>query len=67
MSFSPVTARIDEIDTIANAIAEDDEITLFRYADLMKKCGDDEQADHLLKLARKAQRNQWAYDESINN
>lgn len=67
MSYTIVDARLDEETRILNAIAEDDDITLFILAEDNKRRGNDEFAEYLKLQARKARDNQWAYDESVDN
>ena len=67
MSTSPISLVADEQDTIFQAIAADDDITLYRLANYHSGEGNDEYAEWLLIQARKARDNNWAYDESVGN
>ena len=67
MSTSPLSLVADEQETIFTAIKRDDEITLYRLANYHSGQGNDEYAEWLLTQARKAQRNNWAYDEANDN
>jgi len=68
MSFSIKAAEYQNHDDVVLAIKEDDDVTLYHYASRAKEAGEDEQAEALLKLARTAAKNQWAFDcERDNN
>lgn len=68
MSLPSITeVKADRHDCVQRAIANDDYVALFRYADLFAKEGEDEAADYCLQQARQAHRNEWAYDEARDN
>ena len=67
MSTSSASLVADEQDTIFRAIAANDDTTLYRLANYHSGKGNDEYAGWLLTQARKAQRNNWAYDEAVGN
>lgn len=60
-------AVAEENERIATAIEENDAATLYILANNYAEQGDDEMAFHLLTKARRAQRNEWAYDEAVDN
>ena len=64
MSFAPTLSKHQFNDEVINAIENDDEVTLYMKANQAKANGEDEQADNLEALARKAQRINWSYDEA---
>ena len=67
MSFSQTCAKAQQHDGVLRAVKENDTEALYRYANIMKKNGEDEQAEKLNRLAHKADRNDWDYDNSIGN
>jgi len=67
MSYTHLDEVVEQSVAIERAILEDDDTTLFYYADLEAKKDNMEYAEALRGLARKARQNNWAYDESINN
>ena len=64
MSFAPTLSKHQFNDEVTNAINNDDDVTLYMKARQAKANGEDEQADKLEDLARKAQRNTWSHDEA---
>ena len=67
MSFAIALTTFQFNDEVINAINNDDEVTLYMKANQAKANGEDEQADSLLTLARRAMFNERSYDESIGN
>lgn len=51
---------------IAEAVKRDDDEGLYRLAGIIQTF-DEEWADDVKKLARQADKNNWAYDNSIGN
>lgn len=67
MSYSIAEAIIERHDCINRAIEADDASALYRYAELYAKEGEDEAAEHLLNLAKRARLNENSYDEQRDN
>jgi hypothetical protein len=65
--FSIKDARLDRQECVQWAIQNDDNEQLYKLAQLFKEEGEDEVADELRKLARQAEKNNWAYDEARDN
>lgn len=61
------TAVSDRDEAITNAINTRDVSTLYKIAEWEKKEGNDEEADKLVKEAKRIDSEDWAYDESIGN
>lgn len=57
----------DRDQDIFNALHTRDSEELRRLASLCKGDGEDEQADLLLDAAKRVDREDWSYDESIGN
>lgn len=64
MSFSLHNNKAQFDDEVIQAINNDDDVKLYMKARQAKENGEDEQADKLEALARKAQRNTWSHDEA---
>ena len=64
MSYSPIEERKAEVWT---ATKEEDAERLYELASQFKEEGDDELADDLQKIARRIERDEWAYDEARDN
>jgi hypothetical protein len=57
-----------ELDTlIFEAVNESNPYKAREAAERLKDCGDDEEAERLISLAKKWEGEEWGYDESINN
>lgn len=67
MSYSTQDAQLHQTEIINQAIKERDEEKLYTLAQYAKGDGEDELADYLVQQARRIYREDWAYDESINN
>lgn len=67
MSYSIGEAYQDLNSEVEEALEEADYFKLKDLARIIKKQGDDEWAEELLKTARKIENDEWAYDEAIGN
>lgn len=67
MSYSIREASAEQQQAIVAAINFRDSEALCKLAQIVKEQGDDEQAEALLTEARKIEKEDWAYDNSINN
>lgn len=61
------TAHLEREHDVNVAINTRDSEALYNLASYYKKEGEDETADQLLTIAKKIDREDWAYDESIGN
>lgn len=67
MSYTHQDAQIEQDELIRTALDTRDSEQLRQMAEMLKEQGEDEEADRLLKTARRFETEDWAYDESINN
>ena len=67
MSYTIQDAQLHQAEIINLAIKERDEEKLYTLAHYAKDNGEDELAEYLVQQARRIYREDWAYDESINN
>jgi len=67
MSYSIEEAQRDQDRAIYEALDTRDSEALYQLADALKEQGEDEEADQLLKVARKIDNEDNAYDQSRDN
>lgn len=67
MSYSPKQAIDERNIDVWHALKEDDAEKLYHLAAQFKEEGDDENAASLLAIARKIEKDEWAYDEAKDN
>jgi hypothetical protein len=67
MSYSVLDAKADIDDLIYEALDNKDAVKLRQVASQLKALGDDEEADRLIKIARKWNDEEQDHDESIKN
>ena len=59
--------KLDRVSQIEEAVETRDVEALFKLARLVKKEGDDEHSEVLIGLARRYDREDWAYDNANDN
>jgi hypothetical protein len=67
MSYSPRQAVDERQAEVWTATKEEDAERLYQLAAQFKEEGEDELADELHKIARRIERDEWAYDEARDN
>lgn len=67
MSYSHKEANQEQDEAIFNAIDTRDSEALYQLAQILKEQGDDEQAEHLLKVAKKIDEEDNAFDNNRDN
>jgi GTP cyclohydrolase I len=67
MSYSVQEARWELDNRIEEALHQEDAEALAELSQIMKKIGDDETAEMLKDTLHRINKDDWAYDESINN
>ena len=67
MSYQINEAVVERQDMIDTALHTRDSEMLYHLAQFEKEEGDDETAEHLLAIAKRIDREDNAYDESIGN
>lgn len=65
--YSTTDARIEINNLMDEALQERNADKAFQAADLLARNGEDDVADYWLKLANRWNKEDWLYDESINN
>jgi len=67
MSYSHQEAQLERDEAIFNALDTRDSEALYQLAGILKEEGDDEQAAHLLKVARRIDDEDQAFDQERDN
>lgn len=67
MSYAITYAKAEEMTAVETAVEQRDVEGLFKLARVAKKAGNDEFAEILVDNAKRIDREDWAYDEAVDN
>ena len=67
MSYTTTDAHTDLMTRIDEVLESRDIEGAYLLANVFARAGDDEQADYFINLARRWNKEDWAYDEANNN